>query len=432
MNVNTGKAVPKKTAREIVINMDVDKTFADLHKIYKYHDEVERQALNEKYANLFAETKGDREARRKLKKERSKDFLKLNNELNRIGRAKRGVATGAGSMPFKYSESDMQDILNLIDENSFILEEHKAREPKVGGGNVGRQMRKVFANGGVEDMSPEEIKETNRKAQQAQTYMYSLRTYFGDDPVKIKEAYDNPELLAKASPSPASLVQFTVSPEFAYKNDKEFFNSVHANLIKLQEESERQPKQEGGDVDMQMSELMPLETKQQDMVPQMETEQQDMVPDMEMEEDYLDFILDEALTDEEEVMLETKLEQDEELAMLFDKVVDVAQEFAGAGLVEGPGNGVSDSIPARLSDGEFVFTAKAAKEIGTDTLMSVMKEAEAKADARQGMANGGMLPEEVKPSPVFGTKPDESTIPNEIKEGMVATNPLDPRHRYFQ
>ena len=215
-------------------------------------------------------------------------------------------------------------------------------------------------------------------------------------------------------------------------NDKEFFNSVHANLIKLQEESERQPKQEGGDVDMQMSELMPLETKQQDMVPQMETEQQDMVPDMEMEEDYLDFILDEALTDEEEVMLETKLEQDEELAVLFDKVVDVAQEFAGAGLVEGPGNGVSDSIPARLSDGEFVFTAKAAKEIGTDTLMSVMKEAEAKADARQGMANGGMLPEEVKPSPVFGTKPDESTIHNEIKEGMVATNPLDPRHRYFQ
>ena len=194
----------------------------------------------------------------------------------------------------------------------------------------------------------------------------------------------------------------------------------------------RLKKQEGGNVDMQMSELMPVEIEQENMVPEMETEQQDMVPDMEMEEDYLDFILDEALTDEEEVMLETKLEQDEELAMIFDKVVDVAQEFAGAGLVEGPGNGVSDSIPARLSDGEFVFTAKAAKEIGTDTLMSVMKEAEAKADARQGMANGGMLPEEVKPSPVFGTKPDESTIPNEIKEGMVATNPLDPRHRYFQ
>ena len=64
--------------------------------------------------------------------------------------------------------------------------------------------------------------------------------------------------------------------------------------------------------------------------------------------------------------------------------------------------------------------------------MSVMKEAEAKADARQGMAVGGVAKEEVKPSPVFGTKVDESTIPSEINEGMVATNPLDPRHRYFQ
>ena len=332
-------------------------------------------------------------------------------EFNKI-RGK--TAKGFRSLPYKGKAIPKEEVDDNVYDSGFRVASNI-------GGNIQGQMRKVFANGGVEDMSPEEIKETNRQAQQAQIYMYSLRTYFGDDPVKIKEAYDNPELLAKASPSPSSLVQFTVSPEFAHKNDKEFFNSVHENLIKLQEENERQPKQEGGDVDMQMSELMPLET-----------EQQDMVPDMEMEEDYLDFILDEALTDEEEVMLETKLEQDEELAMIFDKVVDVAQEFAGAGLVEGPGNGVSDSIPARLSDGEFVFTAKAAKEIGTDTLMSVMKEAEAKADARQGMANGGMLPEEVKPSPVFGTKPDESTIPNEIKEGMVATNPLDPRHRYFQ
>ena len=84
----------------------------------------------------------------------------------------------------------------------------------------------------------------------------------------------------------------------------------------------RLKKQEGGDVDVQMSDLMPVETKQEDMVPEIETEQEDMVPDMEMEEDYLDFILDEALTDEEEVMLETKLEQDEELAVLFDKVID--------------------------------------------------------------------------------------------------------------
>ena len=116
---STNKAVPKKTSREIVRSMGVDETFADLHKIYKYHDEVQRQALNEKYANLFAETKGDIEGRRKLKKERSKDFLKLNNKLNRISRAKQGVATGG----FRASESEMKDILNLIDENKFLFKE---------------------------------------------------------------------------------------------------------------------------------------------------------------------------------------------------------------------------------------------------------------------------------------------------------------------
>jgi hypothetical protein len=92
--------------------------------------------------------------------------------------------------------------------------------------------------------------------------------------------------------------------------------------------------QEGGDVDMQMSTLM--------------EPQQEMVSDEEMEEDYLDFILDEALTEEEEDMLQSRLEQDEQLALLFDKVIDVAQEFAGAGLVEGPGNGVSEPVKQEI------------------------------------------------------------------------------------
>ena len=113
-----------------------------------------------------------------------------------------------------------------------------------------------------------------------------------------------------------------------------------------------------------------------------------------MEDNYMDFILDEALTEEEEDMLMSKLEQDEQLSMLFDKVVEVASEFAGSGPVEGPGSGVSDSIPARLSDGEFVFTAKAVEEIGADELMRMMKDAEMRADERQGMANGGEMDEE--------------------------------------
>ena len=165
--------------------------------------------------------------------------------------------------------------------------------------------------------------------------------------------------------------------------------------------------QEGGDVNSQMAILMK---------PQQE---QAMASDEDMEEDYLDFILDEALTEEEEEMLQDRLEQDEQLALLFDKVIDVAQEFAGAGLVEGPGNGVSDSIPARLSDGEFVFTAKAVEEIGADNLMAMMKDAEAKADERQPAYGGGTIMEENNKGSILDTrKPIEEEEPN-------YTNPLE-------
>ena len=37
---------------------------------------------------------------------------------------------------------------------------------------------------------------------------------------------------------------------------------------------------------------------------------------------------------------------------------------AAGGEVKGPGTGVSDSVPARLSDGEFVVTAKAVRGAG--------------------------------------------------------------------
>ena len=152
----------------------------------------------------------------------------------------------------------------------------------------------------------------------------------------------------------------------------------------------REQKQEGGEIDEQMSVLM---QPKEDMPPVEQNEE--MIPDEKMEDNYIDFILDEALNEEEENMLMSKLEQDEQLSMLFDKVIEVASEFAGSGPVEGPGSGVSDSIPARLSDGEFVFTAKAAKEIGADELMRMMKDAEMKADERQEMQNGGDVEEEM-------------------------------------
>ena len=161
---------------------------------------------------------------------------------------------------------------------------------------------------------------------------------------------------------------------------------IEALRKEVPEVVERMGYEEGGEIDNQMLMVMS---------PPMESE---MESDDDMEDNYTRFIMEEALSEEEEDMLTSKLEQDEELSMLFDKIIDVAQEFAGSGPVEGPGSGVSDSIPARLSDGEFVFTAKAVEEIGEDSLMSMMKEAEAAADERQGLVMGGPTDEVEKPN----------------------------------
>ena len=174
-------------------------------------------------------------------------------------------------------------------------------------------------------------------------------------------------------------------------------------------------------------------------------EDENMAPDGEMEKEFLDFILDEALSPEEEEMLMSRLEQDEELAMLFDKVIDVAQEFAGSGPVEGPGSGVSDSIPARLSDGEFVFTAAAVEEIGADNLMAMMKEAEMKAEERQGLAEGGLPEEETVTMEVQEQKEPKVQIAkaavnstrglldeDEVSKGIKSKMMLDPNQRHVR
>lgn len=107
-------------------------------------------------------------------------------------------------------------------------------------------------------------------------------------------------------------------------------------------------------------------------------------PDEEMEGDYLVFILNESLAPEEQEYLMQTLEGDSQLSQIFDKVVETASEFSGSGEVTGPGNGISDSIPARLSDGEFVMTKKATEELGADNLQIMMDDAERAYD-------GGMM-----------------------------------------
>jgi len=94
----------------------------------------------------------------------------------------------------------------------------------------------------------------------------------------------------------------------------------------------------------------------------------------------MDAIIDtSALSDEEEQLLDEAVDMHPELEAIIPKLV--ATEFTEDGEVEGPGTGTSDSIPALLSDGEFVFTAKAVKNIGVDKLRSMMKKAEQDYDA---------------------------------------------------
>ena len=112
----------------------------------------------------------------------------------------------------------------------------------------------------------------------------------------------------------------------------------------------------------------------------------EMNPNIEMDEmededmGDMDGVVDtSALSEEEERVLDDAVEAYPELEAIIPKIT--ATEFTEDGEVEGPGTGTSDSIPALLSDGEFVFTAKAVKNIGVDKLRKMMKDAEAAYDA---------------------------------------------------
>ena len=202
---------------------------------------------------------------------------------------------------------------------------------------------------------------------------------------------------------------------------------------------ERQYYQKGSMVEAQMDDLMVM-PEEENMMMSEEEPMPEMVPDKQMEEDYTDFIIGESLTPEDEEYLLTALEQDDRLSMIFDQVVETASEFSGSGPVEGPGSGVSDSIPARLSDGEFVMTAKAVNEIGPDNLQGMMEQAEMDADARQMRQTGGLITKEEEqeeqtqkvPSVVVEReKPllvEEDPMQQKNKEAMRS---LDPRLSLF-
>ena len=177
------------------------------------------------------------------------------------------------------------------------------------------------------------------------------------------------------------------------------------------EENIREQKQEGGPMSMDDQMKMAMNVSEESAMPPEQKMQptSEMQPDEEMEDDFVDYVVNQALDQEEEQFLMKELEGNPQLSMVFDKVMETASEFSGSGPIEGPGTEVSDSIPARLSDGEFVFTAKAVDVIGADNLMSMMKQAEAQADKRQAAQEGGLMEEDEYTMPVE-EKPTEQVI----------------------
>ena len=156
--------------------------------------------------------------------------------------------------------------------------------------------------------------------------------------------------------------------------------------------------QEGGEVPVDTYPNIPPE--------EMAAVKASQLPDEQMEDEFIDYVVNEALQPEEQTYLMNALEDDPQLSMIFDKVVGTASEFTGSGEVAGPGTGVSDSIPARLSDGEFVMTRKATDQIGADRLQRMMDEAERAYD-------GGLM-----------KKGEETDLEDDMNKVMMSSNQM--------
>ncbi len=199
-----------------------------------------------------------------------------------------------------------------------------------------------------------------------------------------------------------------MSPERRGEMDKNM--KRHLEMMKMLEE--RDKKAEGSL--MMPAEGMPVDTYPNIPADEMDEVMASQLPDEQMEDDYISYVMDESLNDSEQNYLAGVLQQDDRLSDILDKVITTASEFSGAGEVDGPGTGVSDSIPARLSDGEFVFTKKATDQIGADNLQVMMDDAERAYDGGlQAMAEGGMMDEE---------DPGMSKTKEEIEKLMMGAN----------
>jgi hypothetical protein len=219
-----------------------------------------------------------------------------------------------------------------------------------------------------------------------------------------------------------SKMQKTVSPAEIKKAEQEFYKDALLKKNNAGGLLSREDYQEGQLVGAE-EETAPVDTYPNIPQEEMEEAEASQLPDEEMEGNYLDFIIDESLVEEEQTYLMNALEADPQLSVIFDKVVDTASEFSGAGEVIGPGTGVSDSIPARLSDGEFVMTRKATDAIGPDNLQVLMDDAEMAYDYDGGrelkMAFGGVVEGDDE---IEDSKDSLSQTDEEIRKVMIGSN----------
>lgn len=172
-------------------------------------------------------------------------------------------------------------------------------------------------------------------------------------------------------------VDESAEPEKAEKIKKEAAEEVLKDLKSKGVSTEQRVKYNEGSLFVPPEmEAMPEDTYDNIPMEEKAAAEASQLPDAEMLSEYKNYVMSESLEPEEMTYLQDALTADPQLSQVFDKVMNVAVEFSGAGEVEGPGTGVSDSIPARLSDGEFVFTKKATDQLGADQLQSMMDTAE--------------------------------------------------------
>ena len=204
-----------------------------------------------------------------------------------------------------------------------------------------------------------------------------------DDMVELVKGMEPEEVAQNLELFDSMDSMFEYAGSLDAKDSRKFMNSlkdedkeIFAGELPQFDLGPREVKAEGGSMLVPPEMETPVDTYPNIPPEEMAEVKASQLPDEEMESDYVDFVMNEALEQEEQMYLMNALEADPQLSMIFDKVVDTASEFSGAGEVDGPGDGVSDSIPARLSDGEFVMTKKATDQIGADNLQVMMDDAE--------------------------------------------------------